>query len=440
MIVRDLKRLALLAGPFLLLFLLSVSLWQSQNDDLRSRVGALFDNHGLPTDPSASTSPRAPRLTPNKTHYQVFSQSSPDGEFFDIRFDEDALNPNILPHPKFNNTWYIVAQLPPKHEKGSLEIDVEEVGCVAQFIKGALMCIDPAQPLPYEPTPGGNCQGEIDFFNLNIGPRDARVFFGPQNIWTVFASNSAFTCFGQFIQDFRALVDWYPKWMTKAIDADFSVGTEIERPFPHAPMEKDYFIFWDKDDAMHVHYDMFPQRGYAKLQPDGKTGPELASETAERDAKCLRRYLPELVDNGSESIRQATNSLRVTLCESVDSTCEPRDDNTYIMTVIHHKTDLAFHSEYEPYVVLFQQRAPYELYAVSRRPFWISGRTRRGDGLPTDAVSITSANWRDRGRNYHGFLDDVIMLGFQYGERHSAGIDVRAGDLLVDLGLCKDAS
>ena len=42
--------------------------------------------------------------------------------------------------------------------------------------------------------------------SLSIGPHDARVFYGPEAPFTVYGSNSGFTCFGQWIQDIRVLV------------------------------------------------------------------------------------------------------------------------------------------------------------------------------------------------------------------------------------------
>lgn len=68
MILRDLRRLALLLGPFAVLLLLSISLLQSHTDDLRSHVGAFLDSYGPPVSrsSSSSTSSRSPRLTPNE--------------------------------------------------------------------------------------------------------------------------------------------------------------------------------------------------------------------------------------------------------------------------------------------------------------------------------------------------------------------------------------
>ncbi|KAL2123470.1 hypothetical protein VTJ04DRAFT_3925 [Mycothermus thermophilus] len=439
MIIRDLKRIALLAGPLLLILLLSASVWHSNPDYLRSGVHTLFGKNPKDTASWTSDGPRKPRLTPNETHYEIFSVSSSTGKFYEVRFGHPVFNPNIIPHNKFNDTWHIVGQLH-KEATGNFLEDVQfhEVGCAAQFIEGTLMCIDFFQALPYDATNDAAnsslCDEKHQIQTVNVGPHDARVFYGPQNPFTVWGSNSAVTCFGQFIKDFRKMVDWEYEFLT---NHDFQTATELVRPGELNQLEKNYFPFWDNKDVMHVHWDMWPSRGFARLFNNGTTGPNLSNITAAADGKCLKRYMPELPDNKLESIHQASNSLRITLCDRADPKCSPNAGNTYIMTIIQHKTFYGYHSEYEPYVVLFQQRSPFELYAISKKPLWISGR-RRHKGRKTDMMYVTSINWKEKGLKYHGYLDDVIMMGFGYEDKYSGVLDVRAGDLLVDMGLCED--
>ena len=427
MIVRDLKRVILLVGPLALLLLLSASLWHSG-------AGILSPLLGDDTDGTSSSAVvlRKPILTANKTHYEIFSATSHDGKYYELRFGRHVFNPNIVPHPNFNNTWFVVGQM--FNEPGDFDQSVHEAVCLAQFIKGVLMCIDYVKYLPIEPTKGDKCDGDLAYINFNVGPHDARVFMGPQSPYIIYGSNGKFTCFSQWIQDFRKLTDWEYELMT---NTDFPLGTEIERPAPHFALEKNYFVFWDNYDEMHVHYDMHPKRGYSKLERNGSVGPNLAPKTTSSDEKCLQRYMPEMPKE-LESIHQASNSLKVTMCKRADKKCEPHDGNTYIMTIIQHKSYYGYHSEYEPYVVLFQQRSPFELYAISKKPLWISGRQRH-EGRKTDMMYVTSVNWRERGVRYHGYLDDVAFIGFGYEDRFSGAIDVRMSDLLVDMGICDDA-
>lgn len=432
MIVRDLKRLALVAGPMMILLLLSASLWHSRPGNLSSSVGGLLGKNAKSAHSSPPRIHRKPRLTPNETHYEIFSATSSDAQYYEIRFGRDVYNPSVIPHSKFNNTWHIVGQ--PWTDPNATEDRLVryQVGCLAQFVGGTLMCIDYLKRLPIEPTKGTKCEGHLALLNMFEGPHDARVFFGPQTPLTTYGSNSANTCIAQFVQDFRKLVDWEYEFMT---NDDFPVGTEMVRPAPFAQLEKNYFPFWDNVGQMHVHYDMFPKRGYSKLDRDGIAGPNLANTTTAQDEKCLQRYMPELDPKGEESIHQATNSLKITLCNRADKDCEPHAGNTYIMAIIQKKSFFNYHAEYEPYVVLFQERAPFELHAISKKPLWIAGR-KRHQGRATDMMYVASMNWRERGRKYHGYLDDVVFLGFGYEDKGSGMIDVRAEDLLVDMGPC----
>lgn len=429
MIVRDLKRFALLAGPLVVLLLLSASLWHSH----RGSLSSLLHSDATGTS-SLSVSRRKPVLTANKTHYEIFSQTSRDGKYFELRFGREVFNPNMVPHPNFTDTWYIVGQVFQDGNAVFPDNAVHEAVCVAQFLKGHLMCIDFLRYLPIEPTNGGKCEGDLSYINFNIGPHDARVFMGPESPYIIYGSNGYFTCFSQWIQDFRKLANWEYVLMT---NDDFPTGTEIKRPPPYFPLEKNYFLFWDKDNQMIIHYDMYPKRGFSKLERDGAVGPNLGPKATASDEKCLTRYLPKLPET-LESIHQATNSLKVTMCNRADKKCEAHDGNTFIMTIIQHKSYYNYHSEYEPYIVLFQQRAPYELYAISKKPIWISGRQRH-DGRKTDMMYVTSVNWRERGVNYHGYLDDIVFIGFGYEDKHSGGIDVPMGDLLMDMGRCDES-
>ncbi|KAK5992706.1 hypothetical protein PT974_06121 [Cladobotryum mycophilum] len=368
------------------------------------------------------------------THLEVFSTSTQDKKFFPIEFGEmRGMNPNIIPHPHLDNTWIIVAQ----EARGADEQTVffAEISCNAAFQNGALRCILPATKLPIVPTTGDKCVGKLTYFNFNVGPHDARVLYGPDKPYTIYGSNSAFTCFGQWIQDFRELVG---DWVEKPGNTDFKVGTELQRPSPWGVVEKNWFPFWDGSNQMYAHYDVAPKRAFAKVNPDGSVGEDLAPQAAASDDQCFRKYMPKLPPE-LESIHQATNSLKITLCNRADPTCVANDANTFIFTIWQHKTFYHFHGVYEPYVMLFQQQAPFLVHAISRKPIWIHGRQEYPERRTSDMFYVTSMNWKKKGVHYHGYLDDEIFLGFGIEDAKSGGIDVLASDLLANLGLCLDS-
>lgn len=51
---------------------------------------------------------------------------------------------------------------------------------------------------------------------------------------------------------------------------------------------------------------------------------------------------------------------------------------------------------------------------------------------------VTSMNWREFGRNYTGWLDDVVMLGFGLEDEASGLMDVMGADLIKGLKLCAE--
>ncbi|KAK7953104.1 hypothetical protein PG988_013798 [Apiospora saccharicola] len=391
-------------------------------------------------------------VDPLATHNQVFSVSTKDKKFFYIKFgDQKAMNPNIIPHPLRENTWIIVAQ----KYKGPDDQQVwfSELVCSATFRDdGALACDEskdgPPSTLPIAATFGDKCEGDLSYFGLNVGPHDARVFFGPRAPYALYGSQSAFTCFGQWVQDFRMLFPW---GLDMSQENRFRLGTELQRPSAptnehpllhpshfqssqYLRVEKNWFLFWDRDDRVYAHYDLAPP------PQNGAAGPDLAPIAQSTDEKCLARLLPKVALT-LESLHQSTNSLAITLCRRADPSCEPHANNTFVFTLFQHKSFYDFHGVYEPYALLFRQRAPFEVYGISRKPIWIHGREQRADGgehHQSQMFYVVSMSWKARGQKYHGYLDDVLFLAFGIEDENTAGIDVVAGDVLRGLGLCSE--
>ncbi|KAM5453491.1 hypothetical protein MaudCBS49596_002694 [Microsporum audouinii] len=444
MLVRGLKRLFLPVASFLLLAFVVATYFGSSNSSrwsLRDQLGPRpFDRDDSAGGRDVST-----------THHEVFSLSRPDRKYFRLKFGElEAINPSIIPHPSLNDTWIISAQ---HMSRGAVKDTVwfAELVCNAVFKNERLECISPPMNMPIAATVGDRtkCTDDLDFFALNIGPHDARVFYGPRFPLTIYGSNSMFTCFGQWVQDFRMLMDWgYEHFFQN----EFRVPTEIQRPTAYGAIEKNWFIFWDKDGQMYAHYDVAPKRVFAKLEYNGAVGPDLAPLVAAQDGRCMQRYMPSIGPE-LESIHQATNSLAITLCNRSDTNCKPNDENTFVLTIFQHKSFYSFHSVYEPYAMLFRQKAPFGLYGISSKPIWIHGRGKEGQGKKppgltpeeirvwnqTEMFYITAISWKTHGQKYHGYIDDVLFISFGIEDGDTGGIDVRASDLLEGLGRCSIA-
>lgn len=291
----------------------------------------------------------------------------------------------------------------------------------------------------------GSCTGDVGYFNFGIGPRDARIFYGPSGPWVMYGTLSQYTCLGLWMQDFRILTEWPFAFYDPELFRD---PTEIQRPGgKYGVFEKNFFIFWDKDENFYAHHDISPKRVFAKLSKDGSVGPDLAPQTAENDEVCMARYMPKLASS-HERIHQATNSISITLCKRADPACKPDDSNTFILTIFQVKKFYHGHCVYDPYVMLFQQHPPFAVHAIATKPFWVSGRGKPGEWkIPkgdktldqTQMFYITSVSWKEAGLGYHGYIDDVLFVLFGIEDYLSGGMDVMAGDLLADLGWCDKA-
>lgn len=379
-------------------------------------------------------------------HRVLHSISTYNQEYFFVEFgDSNGYNVNIIPHRQFNDTYHIVAQRSEHSIKDS--VFWAEITCLAKFMNGRLRCSKELSLLPISATFGEarDCPTKMKYLNLAIGPHDARVFWGPKKPYIIYGSNSDHPCMGMWVQDFRLLVDW--GFDTLGWE-EFKYGTEIMRPDAWSYMEKNWFLFWDKDGVMYAHHDIFPKRVYAQLHDDGTVGRNLAG-LAKKDAKCMADYMPKKAKI-LEAVHQATNSLSITLCKRSDPKCIPDDTNTFLFTIFHHKTFYAYHGNYEPFVMTFHRTKPFAIHGISTRPLWINGRTRAGPGnrpswLPqgdnwddrqSEMFYVTSMAWATHGQRYHGYLDDVLFISFGIEDKLTAAIDVYANDLFIDLGLC----
>ncbi|THZ10496.1 hypothetical protein D6C91_09689 [Aureobasidium pullulans] len=379
---------------------------------------------------------------------ELFSLSTTNRQFSSIFTGGIGIyNPNIIPHPTDHNLWIMIAQ----HEQSGHDISVsEEVTCNVGLLDGTMVCTAEPTVLPIEPSIVGNCTADFAYFNYRSGPRDARMYYGPDAPYIMYGSQSSYSCIGIWMEDARMLLEDFNAEKS-VVPKLFTHATEVQRPPPVRGMEKNFFLFWDGENKAYVHHDIFPHRVFAQLSFDGSVGSDLAVNSASKDDVCLTMYMPPLTPT-DESIHQATNSLSITLCYRADPGCVPDDSNTFIFTIFHHKSYHDFHGVYEPYVMTFQRNAPFAIHGVSQRPLWIHGRAaltkdthsllyendpgREIPGGHTEMFYVTSISWKTHGQKYHGYLDDPLFLAFGIEDTRAGLIDVLAEELFQDLGFC----
>lgn len=378
---------------------------------------------------------------------ELFSLSTRDRRYIPIFTGSFRVyNPTVIPHPTQHDLWIVVSQ----HEQTEPALEFEQLVCNAGILNDFMVCTADPTVLPIEPTISGRCEGDRTYFNLGAGPRDARIFYGPDAPFIAYGSLSTYTCLGIWLQDVRMLLqDFRLEQFT--LTKLFEQAAEIQRPPPIKELEKNFFLFWDSEGKAYVHHDIYPHRVFAQLSYDGSVGPDLAPLASSKDNVCMAMYMPTLGPQG-ESIHQATNSLTITLCKRSDPFCFPTDANTFIMTIFQHKSYHDYHSIYEPYVMLYQRSAPFAIHAISQRPLWIHGRAPLTENthsplyendpsrpIPeghTEMFYITSMSWKTHGQKYHGYIDDPIYLAFGIEDTRAGLMDVLAEDLVQDLAFC----
>ncbi|KXS98930.1 hypothetical protein AC578_7462 [Pseudocercospora eumusae] len=375
---------------------------------------------------------------------ELFSLTTRDRKFYPIHMDGiHVYNPSLIPHPTRADEWVVVASHPGMGES-------EALYCSVGNLNDVLVCSSaPRKMTPLKSIKSEKCVNGMEYMNFYIGPRDTRMFFGPGTPYVVYGSQSTWTCLGLWLQDVRPLLDIF-HIMESVGNKLFKTATELHRPPPFQAIEKNFFVFWGSDGKAYAHYDVYPQRSFAQINFDGTVGKDIAPAAAKSDKFCMAKYMPVPLSK-LEDIHQATNSLQITLCRRSDPKCKPSDDNTFLMTIFQHKTCYDYHSIYEPYIMLFRQTAPFEIYAIGQRPFWIHGRTnlteethakefeKHPERIPkghSEMFYLTSMSWKKHGRMYHGHIDDELWLNFGIEDSRAAAIDVMAGDLIEDLAFC----
>jgi hypothetical protein len=406
---------------------------------------SLLPDFALPLSYTEEEHDLSPRFNAS-LHRKLFSLSTRDRRYFRIDWGEfRGYNPSIISHPNESGVYLVSAQ---KTETSEDVVNSVELLCKAKFDDGVLKCIETPFPAPVELTEG-HCEGDVEYFNLRQGPRDARVFYGLSRSYIIYGSLATRSCLGMFVQDLGAIVDGFDEEIGPEQDHLFADGTEMQRTPPYALMQKNWFLFWDDSDNVYVHQDIYPQRSFTQIYANGSVGRDLSLDSKEHDQACIAAYWPRLATE-NESVHQATNSLAVTLCKRLDNDCTPNDGNTFIMSIFQHQTFYSWHAQYYPYVTLFRSSTPFSLHATTRRSLWIHGKkvitnttesVLLNGAVPKDQDELfymTSINWKNQGQYYHGYIDDTLLLGFGIEDTNSGGIDILAGDLLEDVSFCEE--
>lgn len=382
---------------------------------------------------------------PDRGDYrELFSLTTPGRKFFPVYHENGSIyDATILPHPSRHDTWIVLAQ--------NQYPESGQIVCESGFLNGVLICGEEKMSLPTRPSPVKvSCSSDSNIHRYGEHVSNARMFHGPDVPYVTYDGPSQHTCYGQHLQDGRRLLHSFAVEQFTG-QQTFKSPTEVQQIAESDGKGEHDFLFWDTAGKAYIHHTLFPSRNFADLKTDGSVGPNLGSIAAMQDAICMAKYMPRVQDEAHEWIQQATNSLSITLCKRKDPFCRTTEGNTHLMHIFNLASNYDNHLIYEPYLLLFEQDAPFALKAISQRPFWIHGRDVLSSNsstfqyfgkeatIPeghTERFSVTGLSWKTHAQRYHGFLDDPILLGLGIEDAQAAGMDVLADDLLQDLALC----
>jgi hypothetical protein len=230
-------------------------------------------------------------------------------------------------------------------------------------------------------------------------------------------------------------------------------------------IEKNW-MFFSTAASTYVHYDLGPSvRSFAKLLGGGLSTPNL---TDPLEQPCLREgaFFNKNEDLGG-SWHQATNSLRLILCERTDGSCRSRPENTVFWSLIHHKHKNIFHLplRYERYFVIWSSTPPFNMLAISSHPILLANETAGGWDADenweddkehqemvknygtgkenfavftyTVSIAYSWGRFEDQPQDkYTGFLDDEVIIGLGVDDEAQNYARVKVSELLQCMRVC----
>ncbi|KAK9314924.1 hypothetical protein V1522DRAFT_415859 [Lipomyces starkeyi] len=443
-------------------------------DDDRAGFAARLVAHDRPLELLRYCNRPSTRHFDDAANFLV-SINGPEGTVARMQFGSAAYsryNPNLLPYPAGSKPAYIgFARQSPNnvvfhHEIVYCDMDWGETRAIGRRI---LQCVEPANArrlfLPEASSPAGLCLSH-KFLEMKQGHTDPRVFFSPMGEpLMVVGTNGRTNCMGQYVVDLRTVIPGLSQKMNLMnIPVRYSNLTELRRDDMHE-IEKNWVLLYDENNEDYVHHDMTP-RSISK----GVNGSNILLVPAQELPECMRSPLKDFskTKDAVNEYHQATNSLRVTMCEFP---CIPTIHNTVLVSLMHIKYKNVYELFYRRYAMIMNVTAPFEvigrtnnlmfagldeqtmLYTVSM--VWdksFNARPEWNDATGDSSILANSAEYAEdysrkegygQSRNqladgyYHGWIDDTVMINIGVNDCDAAVLHVPMRDMLDCIVLCE---
>ena len=136
---------------------------------------------------------------------------------------------------------------------------------------------------------------------------------------------------------------------------------------------------------------------------------------------------------------QATNSLRLILCNRFDDACKEKSENTVFFTIVHRKFPnwLKLPLRYERYFMVWSATPPFEMLGISSHPILMSNETASGwsasenwdDDTTKSQINamakIPAVNVSEQydGKNYWAYFTYTVSISYAWGRQPKAAND-----------------
>lgn len=218
--------------------------------------------------------------------------------------------------------------------------------------------------------------------------------------------------------------------------------TELTRnpPETRGSIEKNWMLFGDKTHGSYIHYDMNPsKRTFAKLLGEGLSTDNL---TDAREIPCL-----EDAGNPSDegTWHQATNSLKLILCDRSDRECKPTRQNQVFFSLIHHKHKNVFTLplRYERYLMVWSGEPPFNMLGISKHPMLLYNETASGfskeENWLDDPENQKLLDEGEDGKENWAYFTYTVSLGWAWGrkmdEPEDKGVGYLDDEVIMGIGV-----
>ncbi|KAK9465540.1 hypothetical protein V1512DRAFT_210563 [Lipomyces arxii] len=350
----------------------------------------------------------------------LVSRSGQDGAFLRMDFGVQKganpiprINPSLLPFPsKYKYPYMGFASQQSSADSNHFDVVYCEMDWAYTRNSGLkyLKCVNNEPEIlrvPDWPTSGKKCKSKV---KKPRGATEPKVFFSPLGEPLLqFTSNGKSACMSVYVVDLRVLIPNFAKNMAlSSKPGRYNRATELPRVAMRG-RESNWVIMYDKDNNEFAQHQIQP-RSIGRTSGKSAGVNIFAKNEQSKLPGCIDKLVHDYDGNLRENagVRQATNTLRVTMCEFP---CRPTIHNTVLVTLIHVRYSSDDEEYYRRYAVAMNATAPFNvigrtnnliyggtdqkavLYTVSMT--WDPHYYKRRDWIPRDGVPYDLSQFDD---------------------------------------------